>query len=128
MRVLASVSSLLFLVLIAREAVERHVTGPARTVASRTGTSPRDSENALLLLREAEGVIPRGSSVAFFKPARRSDDGLMYLIALGQLPHHRVVSPEGLPQYVIAFQTPFDDPNVRLLRRFETGTVYEVVR
>ncbi len=128
MRAVAWVSSLLFLVLLAREAVVGHVTAPGRTVASRTGTSPRDSENALLLLQDAERTIPRGASVAFFKPARRSDDQLMYLIALGQLPHHRVVSPEGDPQYVIAFQSPFDDPHARLLRRFATGAVYEVTR
>jgi len=123
-RAVAWASSLLFLVLLAREAVVRRVTAPARTVASRTGTSPRDSENALLLLRDAERTIPRGASVSFFKPARRSDDQLMYLIALGQLPHHRVVFPESVPQYVIAFQTPFDDPHFHLVCRFDVGAVY----
>ena len=128
MRAVAWVSSLFFLVLIGRETVSRHVTGPARTVASRTGTSPRDSENALLLLHEAESVIPPGSSVAFLKPARRSDDQLMYLIALGQLPHHRVVDPQFSPRYLIAFQAPFDDSRVRLVRQFDAGFVYEVMR
>jgi hypothetical protein len=125
-RVFALVTSLVFLGLIAREAVVRHVTGPARTVASRMGTSPQSAEDALLLLQSAEGVIPRGSSVAFFKPAKRSDDALMYLVAIGQLPHHHVVWPQARPQYVIAFQAPFADPHARLVRQFQAGAVYEV--
>ena len=127
MRVFALLSSLVFLALIAREAVVRHVTGPARTVVSRMGTSPKSSEDALLLLAAAEGVIPRGSSVAFFKPAKRSDDALMYLVAVGQLPHDHVVWPQARPRYVIAFQAPFADPHARLVRQFEAGTVYEVM-
>ena len=125
-RVFAFVASLFFLALIAREAVVRDVTGPGRTVASRTGSSPKSSEDALVLLREAEGVIPRGSSVAFIKPAKRADDSLMYLVACGQLPQQHVVYLQDGPRYVIAFQGAFDDPRARVVRGFEAGAVYEV--
>lgn len=88
---LSAVASLFFLYLSAREVIHKGPVVRAATIVSRTGLSPRSSEDSLLLLAEASRTIPRGAGVAFVNPRDRSKDWIHYAVAVGQMPQHVIV-------------------------------------
>jgi hypothetical protein len=71
--------------------LERGAPARAKTIASRTGLSPKASENALLLLARARREIPAGATVAFIDDRKPGSAAGNYAVAVGQLPRHRVV-------------------------------------
>ena len=87
----------------------------------------------LRLMNRARAVVPRGSSVACFRPAdgRAHDEALTYLTAVGLLDEQRVVpaltasedSGEP-PDYVVAIEKPFTHPSYQEVAAFAEGRVY----
>lgn len=128
-RAFALLGSVAFLALSARELIVRGGPGRARTIASRTGLSPRQSENALLALARAGELLPRDVSVVFVNPAHRDRDVVFYHVALGQLPRQRVVTAVALtgsapPDFVVTLDAPFDDPRYANAWPIPSGTIY----
>ena len=77
--------------LAGRVMVQRGAPARARTIASRTGFSPRASENALLLLEEAGREIPAGATVVFLDDHKPESAAGNHAVAAGQLPRQRVL-------------------------------------
>jgi hypothetical protein len=102
-RVVALAASLVMLALSARQMILRGAPAGAQTIASRTGLSPKSSENALLLLARARRELPPGATVVFFDDQKRGNATVHYAVAVGQLPLQRVLPLErmGEAQYVI---------------------------
>jgi hypothetical protein len=108
-----------FTAIAAREHLARGGPRIARTIASGSSNSPRDAEAALLLYEWASRNLPRGATVAAFKPKSRGEDATVNRITHGQLPHHRVVPAEPLDaDYAITFGAPLADP--RYAHHYET--------
>lgn len=99
----AMLAALFLLVLSGRAMIQRGGPGYAATIASRTGLSPRASENALLLLERARREIPAGSTVVFIDDQKRGSASVNYAVAVGVLPRQHVLPAEfaGFAQYVI---------------------------
>ena len=115
-----------FTAIAAREHLARGGPSLARTIASRSLNSPRDTEDALLLYEWASRNLPKRATVAAFKPKSRGEDAIVNRITHGQLPHHRVVPAEPLnADYVITFGAPLED--LRYAHHYETrvGTVWK---
>ncbi len=66
----------------------------ARTIVSRTGLSPKASENALLLLDQARQELPDGATVVFLDDRKPGSAGVNFAVAAGQLPKQRVLPAE----------------------------------
>ena len=118
--------SLGFTVIAAREHLARGGPSIAKTIASNSSNNPKDAEAALLLYAWASRNLPRGATVAAFKPRSRGEDAIVNRITHGQLPHHRVVPAEPLnADYAITFGAPLSDP--RYAHHYETriGTVWK---
>lgn len=94
-RGIALAGALVMLGFSARQLVWRGI-GPAKTIASRSGLSPRDSEAALLLLARAREVLPRGARVVFADARRPGGRGVAQSVAVGQLPRQDVLPYEEL--------------------------------
>jgi hypothetical protein len=84
-------AALLLLAMSAREMLRRGAPARARTIVSRTGFSPRQSEEALLLLAAARHQIPDGATVVFINDRKPDSEGVNYAVAVGQLPRQRVL-------------------------------------
>src|SRR5262249_41266696 len=93
-RTFAIVASLLMLALSARQMLLRGAPARAKTIASRTGLSPKASEEALLLLERARREIPPGTTVVFFDDQKPGSASVYYAVAVGQLPLQRVLPAE----------------------------------
>jgi hypothetical protein len=96
-------AALLQLILTARAARLRGAPARARTIASRTGLSPKESEQALLLLEKARGELPAGARVVFINDRKPEKAGLNYAVAVGQLPAQRVLPADAIreAEYVV---------------------------
>ncbi len=96
-------ASAVLLVLCGREMIVRGAPARAKTIASRTGLSPRGSENALLLLERARHELPDGATVVFLDDRKPGSAGVNFAVAVGQLPKQRVLPAEreGEAQYVL---------------------------
>jgi hypothetical protein len=121
-------ASLFFLYLSAREVIYKGPVVRGATIVSRTGLSPRSSEDSLLLLAEASRTIPKGAGVAFVNPLDRSKDWIHYAVAVGQMPQQVIVYfTEGASDPAIQFViTPveMDNPQYILWRKLPHGEVY----
>src|SRR5258706_11874239 len=97
------IAALVMLALSARQMLLRGAPARAKTIASRTGLSPKASENALLLLERARREIPAGATVVFLDDRKPGSATVNYAVAVGQLPKHRVLPAElaEQAQYVI---------------------------
>jgi hypothetical protein len=129
-RIAAYTFSIIFLILAAREFVSRGGPAVPRTIVSRTGFAPQESEEALALLERAGRVLPAHAQVTFLNPSKRSSDSVFYAVAVGQLPRHDVKPPYHLlsnppPEFVIAFRSAFVDPRYRLIEATDGGTIYQ---
>jgi hypothetical protein len=126
--VLCAAASLFFLYLSAREVIHKGPVVRSATIVSRTGLSPRSSEDSLLLLAEASRTIPKGARVAFVNPSDRSKDWLHYAVAVGQMPQHVIVYfTEGTSDPAIEFvitQAEMDNSQYVLWRELPHGKVY----
>src|SRR5436305_1595861 len=102
-RVVAFAASLVMLLLSARQMLLRGAPARAKTIASRTGLSPKSSENALLLLERARREIPAGATVVFLDDRKPGSATVNYAVAVGMLPKQRVLPAElaGEAEYVI---------------------------
>jgi hypothetical protein len=123
-RAIALIGALVMAGFSAREVVRRGV-GPAKTIVSRTGLSPRNSEEALLLLEHARGVLPRCARVVFLDAQKKGNWGVAYGVAIGQLAQQSVLTYEELDhaEYFVVLHGAADPPFV-LVRQFEEGGVY----
>jgi hypothetical protein len=125
---LCAVASLFFLYLSAREVIHKGPFVRGATIVSRTGLSPRSSEDSLLLLAEASRTIPKGAGVAFVNPTDRSKDWLHYAVAVGQMPQHVIVYfTEGTSDPAIQFvitAAEMDNSQYVLWRELPHGKVY----
>jgi len=91
------------LVFAARAMLIRGAPARARTIASRTGLSPRASDNALLLLEKARRQIPVGATVVFVDDHKPGSAAGNHAVAAGQLPWQRVLPADAFNEsdYVI---------------------------
>ncbi len=126
---LGAAASLLFLYLSAKEVIHKGPVVRSATIVSRTGLSPRSSENSLLLLAEASRTIPKGAAVAFVNPLDRSKDWLHYAVAVGQMPQHTIVyftdgSSDPAIQFVIT-QAAMDNSQYFQWGELPHGKVYQ---
>ena len=126
--VTAWVFSLLFVGIAAREHWARGGPHLARTIASGSSTSPKSSEDTLLLYEEASRRIPRGASVTAFKPLNRADDKQVLRVSLGQLPYHRVVPQSADADFVITLGAPIGDPRYELVHANDAGAIWKRTR
>src|SRR5258708_968416 len=87
----------------ARAMLVRGAPARARTIASRTGLSPRSSENALLLLERARRELPRGATVVFLDDQKPGNASVNYAVAVGQLPRQHVLTADRIAEaeYVV---------------------------
>src|SRR5882724_10357006 len=99
----ALIASAVLLVLSGREMIVRGAPARAKTIASRTGLSPKGSKNALILLARARRELPDGATVAFPDDRKPGSAGVNYAVAVGQLPKQHVLPTEraGEAQYVL---------------------------
>lgn len=102
-RVVALIASVILLALCGREMIVRGAPARAKTIASRTGLSPKGSENALLLLGRARHELPDGATVVFLDDRKPGSAGVNFAVAVGQLPKQHVLPAEraGEAQYVL---------------------------
>ena len=125
---LCAVASLFFLYLAAREVIHKGPVVRTATIVSRTGLSPRSSEDSLLLLAEASRTIPKGARVAFVNPSDRSKDWIHYAVAVGQMPQHVIVyfAEAGSDPAIQFLITPseMDNSQYVLWRELPHGKVY----
>jgi hypothetical protein len=99
----AIAAALFLLTLAAHAARRRGAPARAKTIASRTGLSPRESEQALLLLKKAREELPAGAAVVFVNDRKPQNGVVNYAVAVGQLPAQRVLPAEAIheAQYVV---------------------------
>ena len=124
-RALLVVLSLVFCALGVRELLVRGGPARARTIVSRTGFSPGDSQDAIVLLQEAAVRIPAGAAVRVRRPDRPSTDGVLYAVAVGQLPRQIVLSSDA-PQpaaYLVVFHGGENEPGFTEIWRGGEGTI-----
>lgn len=112
---------------------------PPMTVVDHVSPAEHETRDALLLLPKVEPLIPRGATVAVFRPlnGQSQNDHSSYLTAVGLLPHHFVLppfaagrdtSPPDLVQFVVAVEEPFEHPAYDQVAAFDNGFLYEVRR
>ena len=124
LRIVVAIASVIFIALAAREAWVHGVPGRARTIVSRTGLAPKSSEEVMLLLAAADGLLPRGARVSFIDPAKRGNDWQFFAVATGQLPYHQVVLPTESPQFLIVQHGGPPDDTWQEIRRLPEGAIY----
>ena len=102
-RWVAILASLAMLALGVKEMIVRGAPARAKTIASRTGLSPRSSENALLLLERARRDLPKGVTVVFLDDQKPGNATVNYAVAVGQLPRQHVLPADRIAEaeYVI---------------------------
>ena len=94
----ATGAALIMLALSIRAMLARGAPAAARTIASRTGLSPKESEQALLLLAAARRQIPAGAYVVFINDRKPEKAVVNYAVAVGQLPAQHVLPAEEVEQ------------------------------
>ncbi len=128
--IVATLFALGFTAIAAREHLARGGPAVERTIASRSSNHAKGAEATLLLFEWASRNLPRGATVAVFKPKSRGEDPAQNRIAHGQLPYQRVVPVSSLssatpPDYVITFNGALDDPRYAHLYETWVGTVWK---
>ncbi len=110
-----------------------------QTIVDHVGPGKHETRDALILLPKVEPLIPRGAMVTCFRPAggQADYDTPNYFAAVGALPKHTVLPPfvasldtprNGLVEYVVAIEKPFDHPYYHLVAAFPEGRLYKVDR
>jgi len=110
-----------------------------QTIVDHVGPGKHETRDALILLPKVEPLIPRGAMVTCFRPAggQADYDTPNYFAAVGALPKHTVLPPfvasldtprNGLVEYVVAIEKPFDHPYYHLVATFPEGRLYKVDR
>jgi hypothetical protein len=128
--IIATLFALGFTIVAAREHLARGGPMRVRTIASNSSNHAQAAEATLLLYAYASRTLPRGATVAVFKPRSRGEDPATNRIAHGQLPYHRVVPVSDLdtdhpPDYVITFAAPLSDPRYAHLYETWIGTIWK---
>ncbi|HEY0157323.1 MAG TPA: hypothetical protein VGF28_08570 [Thermoanaerobaculia bacterium] len=128
--VIATLFALGFTIAAAREHVARGGPMRVRTIASNSSNHAQAAEATLLLFAHASRTLPRGATVAVFKPRSRGEDAAQNRIAHGQLPYHRVVPVSDLstdhpPDYVITFDGALSDPRYAHLHQTWIGSIWQ---
>jgi hypothetical protein len=95
---IAVVAAVVMLGLTVRVMRARGAPGHAKTIASRTGFSPQESEQALLLLAKARNELPAGARVVFVNDRKPEKAAVNYAVAVGQLPAQHVLPAAELDQ------------------------------
>lgn len=126
----ATLFALGFTVIAAREHIARGGPAVGRTIASRSSNDFRGAEATLLLFEYASRNLPRGATVAVFKPNSRGEDAAQNRIGHGQLPHHRVVMASSLssdspPDYVITVAGTMNDPRYAIVYETWVGSIWK---
>ena len=108
--------------------VRFHRLGPAyfevaRTIFDHATPNGHDTARAMMLAREAAPLLPRGATVAMFRPSV-PDDTTHFHTAVGMLPYQRVVARGKNAQFVITVGEPLNDPAYRLVKTFPEGNLY----
>jgi hypothetical protein len=109
-----------------------------RTVMDHVSPFGHETTDALVVLPEFANLLPRGASVACFRPVggEAANDGNT-LPAVGMLPRQMVVPPfaaslstptRELPDYVVALRDPFTHPQYELIAERPPGRLYRVRR
>ena len=104
------------------------------TVFDHVSQQPPLARQAIVMSRNAEPLMPRGSSLTVIAPALAPNyDATHYLTASGLLPRHRVLHPQlnvlqSGPDFVIALGAPLEHPGYRLIREFPEGRFYAARR
>jgi len=94
-----------------------------RTVVSNGPAAIRSVEPLLVFLRDVGQAVPPNATLSLRTSSSQPD--LDTLIAVGQLPGHRVVPEYATgPAYVAAFRTDFRDASYRVVRRYRDGELY----
>ena len=119
------VLSLAFCALGLRELLGRGGPARAHTIVSRTGFTPGDSQDAIVLLQAAAALIPAGAAVRVHRPDRPSTDGVLYEVAVGQMPSQVVLSQDAPRQaaYLVVFHGGDREPGFTEIWRGGEGTI-----
>jgi hypothetical protein len=109
------------------------------TLMEHVGPGKHETRDALTLLPKIRDRVPRGATITCVRPIGAGvtdpDDMPDYLVAIGQLPHHRVVPPffamltvprRALPRFVVAVGPKFDHPYYHLVAEYPEGRLYEL--
>ena len=126
--IIAWVTSLLCVALLAREHFARGGPALARTIASNSSNSPKSAEDTLLLFEEATRIVPRGATITVFKPQNRGDDMQVLRFSHGQLPYHRVVPQNEPSDFIITLGAPLDDARYEPIAHNDAGTIWRRAR
>ena len=97
------------------------------TLVDHVGPVEHETREALIVIPQAEPLLPRGAEVTAFRPKNGQtwDDNGIYLAAVGLLPHHSVLPPWSLPEYVIAVGKPFENDSYTRVASFAHGALYK---
>jgi len=108
--------------------------GPVRLEAPRTAVSRTqpETEGLILFLAEVARHVPRGASVAVLQGegVRYFTPAMVFLLAVGQLPDHRVLPSDTLPaaaasaDYVALYLGNVDESGLTLVARIGRGALY----
>lgn len=108
--------------------------GPVRLKAPRTAVSRTqpETEGLILFLAEVALRVPRGASVAVLKGegVHYLTPAMVFLLAVGQLPDHRVVPANTLPaaaasaDYVALYVGNVDESGLTPVARIGRGSLY----
>jgi hypothetical protein len=97
------------------------------TVQDHVAPQPFASRDVILLARRAAEIIPRGATVTALQPSLAPNyDVTHWMTAFGMMPRHRVISPDQLPQYVLAVREPFGDRRYKLITELPEGRIYQL--
>ncbi|HSP13218.1 MAG TPA: hypothetical protein VLV78_00540 [Thermoanaerobaculia bacterium] len=133
-RIVAGCGALLLCAaLIHRYAIRRppYFAAP-ETVLDHADVVKHEIRDALVVIPQAEPLLPRGAEVTCFRPknAQAWNDDAVYLTAVGLLPRQSVLPPwsagtgRGV-EYVIAVGAPFDQPSYAPYAGFRGGWLYK---
>jgi hypothetical protein len=132
-RIVAGCGALLLCAALAhRYAVRRppYFAAPA-TVLDHVDVVKHELRDALVVIPQAEPLLPRGAEVTAFRPrdGQAWNDDAVYLTAVGLLPRQSVLPPwavadRGGVAYVIAVGQPFQDPSYVPIAGLRGGWLY----
>jgi hypothetical protein len=135
-RIVRSICTLLLFALILAEIARRGplLLSPA-TVASNIYGQPSLSPY-LIFLKQAGRRIPPGAAVAVVPQiSGEAANGPSYLLALSQMPDQTILPVTSLPaagaggpEWVMSFDTAFDDPRFRLVATVGRGRLFRIAR
>jgi hypothetical protein len=102
------------------------------TVLDHVDVRKHELRDALLVIPQAEPVLPRGAQATAFRPkdGQAWNDDAVYLTAVGLLPRQSVVPPwavsaGGGVEYVVAVGGTFEHPSYAPVAGFRGGWLYK---